>query len=223
MKYLLIVSLFFSFTFSLSAQASPDSLAADSRRAIHWAPLSLWQLRPRIRIGMTWTKSRVAKSLDLELNGPTNGITYGAPCPVGLPLKYFIGIQPEIRLYRKKRPKDGIFAGLTGLLNYSKSQVSDYVYLSDEGFSVDDADRNDLRLALVAKAGYTFPLGKGSFIEIYTGVGGGLGHFSYENYGSPIGEDEYAQCGHSIRHVKKTDLRGEFQLGFKIGAWLTKQ
>jgi len=223
MKYLLSLSLFFYFTFSLSAQATTDHLAEESRVGIHWAPLSLFQLRPRVRVGLIRAKGRAAKSLDMEFNGRTRGITYGAPCRAGFPLKYFIGIQPEVRLYRKKRPKDGTFVALTGLLNYSKSQISDYVYLSEEDLSVDDADRNDLRLALILKAGRTWRLGEESYFELYTGVGGGLGRYSYGNYGSPLSEDDYAQCGHSVRQAQKTELRPEFQLGVKIGTWLSKK
>lgn len=204
----------------LLAQETAEDIESASRWGIHWAPLSLLQLRPRFRVGFVQARGRSARSLDLEFNGPTNGVAYDAPCNIGLPLKMFFGIQPEIKLYKKKRPKDGTFVALTGMLNYSKSQVADFVYLYEEGYSVDDADRNDLRLALIAKVGRTWRLGDGGYFEFYTGIGGGVGHYSYENYGPAIGEDEYAQCGHSIRQAKKTELRPEIHLGVKLGTWL---
>ncbi|MFK8162765.1 MAG: hypothetical protein AB8H12_09915 [Lewinella sp.] len=219
-SFLLLLSLLFLASGALMAQTEAEEAVPLRRLGVHVMPLSLLQIRPRIRFGITSTKGRKAKSLDVEISGPASAISYGGACPTGLPILSFYGIQPEVKWFKKKRPYDGGFIALTGVINFSNSNVNDLVFVSDEGY-FDTTQQHDFRLAAIAKVGHLLRMEKKGFIEFYLGVGGGIRRFSYHTFGPMVSEDEaFAQCGESAFRGVRTDLRPEFQLGVKLGLWV---
>lgn len=190
------------------------------RLGVHVMPLSIFQIRPRFRTGLMATKGRSAFSLDLEFNGAANAIEYGGDCPTGLPILSFYGLQPEVKWFNKQRPADGWFVALTGIVNYSRSNVDDLVFLPVEGY-VYGAEQEDFRLAAVGKVGRLTQLGTKAYFEWYLGLGGGIRRYSYDNFGVVVPEDEaFAQCGESAFRGTQTTWRPEFQLGLKFGIWV---
>jgi hypothetical protein len=188
-RALLILLCFLSVS-CLSAQGmevDSDRATGEGRFGVHLMPLSVMNLRARYRLGALYqTGGRLTYLLDLEYGGGrTPRLFFGDRNPVDR----FVGLRPELRrsfLASPDRKQADPYLSLELPVTYFEVRVNDPHYVREDGTHVtyDYANRQRLRITLIAKGGVVVFLGDHLYFDVYAGLGGGGRRVTYRDQGT---------------------------------------